>query len=61
MCPTYLGSSALQVASAVLASVAMPFLIPSRHLVCKGADGELRPWFASTEAGAAPDPDGRRA
>ena len=34
------------VASAVLATVAMPFLIPAQQLVRKCADGELRPWAA---------------
>jgi predicted acylesterase/phospholipase RssA len=39
------------VASAVLATVAMPFLIPAQSLECKGSDGELRPWAASASAG----------
>ena len=43
------------VASAILATVAMPFLIPAQRLMCKGADGELRPWAA-----AAPTPPGVR-
>jgi predicted acylesterase/phospholipase RssA len=45
------------VASAVLATVAMPFLIPAQRLVCKASDGRLRPWVvpnlvvpSSTEA-----------
>ena len=39
------------VASAVLATVAMPFLIPAQRLVCKASDGRLRPWVVpSTEA-----------
>ena len=35
------------IASAVLATVAMPFLVPAQSLACKGADGRLRPWVAS--------------
>lgn len=36
------------IASAVLATVAMPFLVPAQALVCKSADGTLRPWVAGS-------------
>lgn len=42
------------IASAVLATVAMPFLIPAQSLVCKGSDGELRPWAATVTSAVVP-------
>ena len=47
-----LTSPDVTVASAILATVAMPFLIPAQRLMRKGVDGRLQPWHALAEDGA---------
>lgn len=55
-----LASPDVTVASAVLATVAMPFLIPAQRLLCKTASGEVRPWAvgAAGAVGASPTSGG---
>ncbi|KAL1510359.1 hypothetical protein AB1Y20_006670 [Prymnesium parvum] len=46
-----LSSPDVTVASAVLATVAMPFLIPAQRLMRKDLEGKLHPWNASESQG----------
>lgn len=45
-----LSSPDVTVASAVLATVAMPFLLPPQRLLCKTPSGALQPWAAASES-----------
>ncbi len=47
---SHLSSPEVTIASAVLATVAMPFLIPPQRLLCKGMDGVLHPWATAATA-----------
>ncbi|KAL3914782.1 MAG: hypothetical protein SGPRY_007500, partial [Prymnesium sp.] len=43
---SHLSSPDVTVSSAILATVAMPFLLPAQQLMCKAADGTLHAWHA---------------